>query len=50
MTDIIFSQKGVIDKFMGDAIMTIFGAPLQGTDDALRAVNTALLMKKSLIF
>ncbi len=48
MTDIIFSFKGTIDKFMGDAIMTIFGAPLQGEDDALRAVKTAISMKKGL--
>ncbi|MGL1891841.1 MAG: adenylate/guanylate cyclase domain-containing protein [Spirochaetaceae bacterium] len=48
MTDIIFSFKGTIDKFMGDAIMTIFGAPIQGSDDALRAVKTAIAMKKAL--
>ncbi|MCB1193238.1 MAG: adenylate/guanylate cyclase domain-containing protein, partial [Leptospiraceae bacterium] len=49
MTDIIFTQQGTIDKFMGDAIMTIFGAPLQSNDDALRAVKTAILMNKALV-
>jgi adenylate cyclase len=48
MTDIIFENQGTIDKFIGDAIMTIFGAPIQGTDDAIRAVKTAIFMKLAL--
>lgn len=48
MTDIIFAHEGTIDKFMGDAIMTIFGAPVEAEDDALRAVQAAILMNKSL--
>lgn len=48
MTDIIFSSKGTIDKFIGDAIMTVFGAPIQSSDDALRAVRTAVSMEKAL--
>ncbi|WP_223111664.1 adenylate/guanylate cyclase domain-containing protein [Thiospirochaeta perfilievii] len=48
MTDIIFSQKGTLDKFIGDGIMTIFGAPIEGKDDSLRAVNTGILMNKAL--
>ena len=48
MTNVIFEQKGTIDKFIGDAIMTIFGAPIRGEDDAQRAVATALAMHRAL--
>ncbi|MCI0415288.1 FHA domain-containing protein [bacterium] len=48
MTDIIFSNDGTLDKFIGDAIMAIFGAPIPMEDHALRAVKTALEMKKRL--
>jgi len=48
MTDIIFRNQGTIDKFIGDAIMTIFGAPVQHSDDAQRAVLTAVEMKNAL--
>ncbi|MGV3664702.1 MAG: adenylate/guanylate cyclase domain-containing protein [Leptospira bouyouniensis] len=44
MTDVIFKFNGTIDKFIGDAIMTIFGAPFKRDDDALRAVKTAVAM------
>lgn len=49
MTDIIFQNKGTIDKFIGDAVMTIFGAPIQQEDDALRAVISAVEMKKAVV-
>ncbi len=49
MTDIIFHNKGTIDKFIGDAIMTVFGAPIQNNDDAYRAVKSAIEMNQSLI-
>ncbi|MCB1174628.1 MAG: adenylate/guanylate cyclase domain-containing protein [Leptospiraceae bacterium] len=42
MTDIIFFHQGTIDKFIGDAIMTLFGAPVQHADDALRASRQRL--------
>lgn len=49
MTGVIFEHKGMIDKFMGDAIMAVFGAPLPAPDDALRAVKAAVGMRKNLL-
>ncbi len=46
MVDIIKSHGGSIDKFMGDAIMALFGAPVSYEDNAQRAVEAALDMIK----
>ena len=46
MSDIILEQKGTIDKYQGDAIMSFFGAPLELSDHALKACITAILMKR----
>lgn len=48
MTEIIFRFQGTIDKFIGDAIMTVFGAPIQKGDDAIRAVKTAIIMQEAM--
>jgi adenylate cyclase len=48
MVGIIIEHKGIIDKFIGDAIMSIFGAPVLHDDDPLQAVITGLEMLKSL--
>ncbi|MEM7182257.1 MAG: adenylate/guanylate cyclase domain-containing protein [Spirochaetota bacterium] len=45
MTDIILKYHGTIDEFIGDAILTIFGAPEKREDDAKRAVACALEMQ-----
>jgi class 3 adenylate cyclase len=42
MTAVIQKHNGTIDEFLGDAILTIFGAPLQRPDDADRAVACAV--------
>jgi adenylate cyclase len=42
MTDIIESRGGFVDKYIGDAIVAVFGAPLDDPDHALHAVRAAL--------
>lgn len=48
MVDIIYKRKGVIDKYIGDAIMAIFGAPKVYGDDAQQAVLAGLEMLEKL--
>jgi len=48
MVEIIIEHKGIIDKFIGDAIMAIFGAPVLHEDDPYQAVLTALQMLEAL--
>lgn len=45
MVEVIKKYGGTIDKFMGDAIMALFGAPVSYEDNVARAVNAALEMK-----
>ncbi len=44
MVDIVFKHGGTLDKFIGDALMAVFGAPFQGPEDADNAVATAVEM------
>ncbi|MFA6446978.1 MAG: adenylate/guanylate cyclase domain-containing protein [Patescibacteria group bacterium] len=44
MTNIVFKYDGVLDKYIGDAVMAFWNAPLDQTDHAKRAVQTGLDM------
>jgi adenylate cyclase len=48
MVDCISQQGGMLDKFIGDAIMAVFGLPVAGEDDEDRALRAAIAMIRSL--
>jgi adenylate cyclase len=47
MVDIIMNRGGVIDKYIGDAIMAFFGAPVKHDDDALQSVMAGIEMAEA---
>jgi len=44
-TDAIFQNRGTVDKFMGDAVLSVFGAPVELENANLAAVQTALIIQ-----
>ena len=48
MTDIVLKWEGILDKFIGDAIVVFWGAPMKQEDHAERAVRCALEMQECL--
>src|SRR5712691_4243212 len=49
MTDIIFAHGGTLDKYIGDGLMALFGAPTVTPNDAANALSTAVAMQRRLI-
>jgi len=47
LTHVAFKHKGTVDKFIGDAVMVIFGAPIKQKDHAMRAVECGIEMQKA---
>ncbi|HYR05141.1 MAG TPA: adenylate/guanylate cyclase domain-containing protein, partial [Gallionella sp.] len=45
MSEIVSCHQGVIDKFMGDSIMVLFGVPVEQPDDVQRALTCAIEMQ-----
>jgi len=48
LSEVVHEYDGYIDKYMGDAIMAVFGAPRSHEDDPERALRTALAMRERL--
>jgi len=49
MSKVIMEYDGMIDEFIGDAILTVFGVPEEHDDDPVRAVACALAMQNTLM-
>ncbi|HEX8474295.1 MAG TPA: adenylate/guanylate cyclase domain-containing protein [Pyrinomonadaceae bacterium] len=48
MSDIIFAHGGTLDKYLGDGLMALFGAPTATPEDACNAVATAIAMQRQM--
>jgi adenylate cyclase len=48
-TDKVFKWEGLLDKFVGDCVMAVYGIPFPKEDDSLRAVRTAMDIRDSVV-
>ena len=46
VTDVIFDYGGTLDKYLGDGVMAVFGAPISKGNDASRAVRSATVIQR----
>jgi adenylate cyclase len=49
VTDVIFDNGGTLDKYIGDAVMAVFGAPISKGNDAAKCVESAIQIQQLLI-
>ena len=49
VVDIVFTHEGTVDKYIGDEIMVIWGAPVSHDDDPARAIRAAVDIRRKLI-
>jgi adenylate cyclase len=48
MVEVVFEHNGVLDKFLGDGLMAVWGTPVRSPDDAAQAVRAAKTMREVL--
>jgi adenylate cyclase len=48
VTEIVFQHEGTLEKYIGDALLAVWGAPFRRVDDARRAVHAAVQMQQAI--
>ena len=47
ITEVVFEHEGTLEKYIGDAVLAVWGAPFRRIDDAKRAVQAAVDMQEA---